>query len=187
MRATSLGFRVASRAAIGAVACLIASHAVGAAETNGSPFGDAELVSDSSLDEMRGGFDTGRGTVPFGVDIHYDTYFDGHQIADFDINNHGGGRHWDMSSHNLNTVVNVTNLTQPSGPAQNPDPPGQTTIESQVTPTALMTFVQNSESNVQVQTQQAINVILSGNGMAALLKNVSSTAQAAALARFLHH
>jgi hypothetical protein len=158
--------RVLSAAAL-AIAILVPSSQWANA-TDDNPFGDAVKVADASLDTVRGGFDAGRNVfVPFGIDVNFASFVNGMKVAGVHVTNHG------ISSNAIQGTVNGVNVTvdvPPTGPG--PVGPngivpttagnGITNVTTSFGSNGIMTLIQNNRPNITLQTQQVLNVQITG-------------------------
>ena len=174
MNKARMGMLLSASVAFGALV-LIPTRGADAAVAVASPFGGAALVPDNALAEMRGGF--GPHNLPFGIDLDIHSFANGHEIASMHIDNDGGN--WHVNNQNFNKTIDVTNLAGPS------NVPNSTTVTNLLTSSAVMTQIQNSQSNANLSTLQTVNAALSGGGLASLMKSLTNQATQAALVNIL--
>jgi hypothetical protein len=134
-----------------------------AAATAGAPFAEAYRVADAELGQLRGGFesfDSGV-RVPFGVDVSFQSFKDGHRISWFDVTNHDKG------------TVHVTSDNINFGPINHTTGPLDTNVSTSVTSAGIITMIQNTRPNITLQTLQSLKIDISG--LQGLLRNSAHT------------
>jgi hypothetical protein len=188
MNKISVGARVISAAAFGALTLVTPNCGADAAAMDISPFGGAAVVRDSVLAEMRGGYDINGHMFPVGLQLDIQSFANNHAIAGLHIDNGGGGPNgsWTMKNDNFNKTIDVSNLAPQNGPVQN-NPGVSTTVTNLLTSSAVITEIQNSRSNIALSTHQVVDIRLSGAGVPGLLKEIADQAAHAALLRALHN
>ena len=177
------GVRLSETAVLAALMLLSPDRGANAAMTSPSPFGGGTIVADSALASMRGGFDHGGQFIPFGLDVTIESFANNHEIASLHIDNGGGGPngHWTITNDNFNKTIDVTNLAGQGGA------PLSTTVSNLLTSSAIITQIQNSQPNADLSTLQTVNAVLSGGGLAGVMKDMTNAATQAALLNVLKH
>ena len=136
--------------------------------TGDNPFGNAVKVADASLDTVRGGFMGSHNVfVPFGIDVNFASFINGMKVADVQVTNNGiSSKAVQVSSKNLNVTVSVPSTGPGSVPPNNPvihrTANGLTNITTSFGSNGIMTLIQNNRPNITLQTQQVLNVEITG-------------------------
>jgi hypothetical protein len=120
--------------------------------------------ADAELSRLRGGFMSfdSKVTVPFGIDVLFQSFENGHKISSLDVTN-----------HNQNTTIQVKYDNINFGPINQVTGPLGTSVSTSVTSAGIVTMIQNTRPNMTLQTLQTLKVEISG--LQGLLRNVAHT------------
>jgi len=123
-----------------------------AAVPAGAPFAEAYRLADAELGQLRGGFESfdSHVRVPFGVDVSFQSFRDGHRISWFDVTNHDRG-----TVHVTSDNINFGPINQTTGPLD-------TNVSTSVTSAGIITMIQNTKPNITLQTLQTLKIDITG-------------------------
>jgi hypothetical protein len=132
----------------------------------GAPFAQSRELADAELAQLRGGFESQFDSlvkIPFGLDVQFASMENGQKIASLNVTNHNNpSQTVKVDDNNVKFTFGAGPIPQSAIDQVTTTMTTGTNVTTTLTPSGIVTLIQNTRPNITLQTLQTLKVNITG-------------------------